>query len=94
MQWKVSLFETCFGPEELEAVQRPLRNQWITMGDVTLQLEESFAQRCGVKHAIAVNNCTAALHLAVLAAGIKAGDEVICPAFTFFATAGSNCIKP
>lgn len=89
MQWKVSLFETCFGPEELEAVQRPLRNQWITMGDVTLQLEESFAQRCGVKHAIAVNNCTAALHLAVLAAGIKAGDEVICPTLTFVATANA-----
>ena len=89
MHWRVPLFEPCFGPEELEAVQRPLRDQWITMGDVTMQLEEAFAKKCGVKHAIAVNNCTAALHLAVLAAGIKAGDEVICPTLTFVATANA-----
>jgi dTDP-4-amino-4,6-dideoxygalactose transaminase len=89
MPWKVPLFETCFGPEELEAVQQPLRDQWITMGEVTIRFEEAFAKRCGVKHAIAVNNCTAALHLAVLAAGIKAGDEVICPTLTFVATANA-----
>lgn len=89
MHWKVPLFETCFGSEELEAVQQPLRDQWITMGNVTLRLEEAFAKKCGVKHAIAVNNCTAALHLAVLAAGIKAGDEVICPTLTFVATANA-----
>ncbi len=89
MHWKVPLFEPCFGPEELEAVQQPLRDQWITMGDVTLRLEKAFAKKCGVKHAIAVNNCTAALHLAVLAAGIKAGDEVICPTLTFVATANA-----
>lgn len=89
MHWQVPLFEPCFGPEELEAIQQPLRDQWITMGDVTIQLEEAFAKKCGVKHAIAVNNCTAALHLAVLAAGIKAGDEVICPTLTFVATANS-----
>lgn len=89
MHWKVPLFEPCFGPEELEAVQQPLRDQWITMGDATLRLEKAFAQKCGVKHAIAVTNCTAALHLAILAAGIKAGDEVICPTLTFVATANA-----
>ena len=89
MNWRVPLFEPNFGPEELEAVQKPLRDGWITMGEVTLRLESDFAARCGVKHAIAVNNCTAALHLAVLAAGIRPGDEVICPTLTFVATANA-----
>lgn len=89
MHWRVPLFEPCFGPEELKAIQQPLLDQWITMGDVTIRLEEAFAKKCGVKHAIAVNNCTAALHLAVLAAGIKTGDEVICPTLTFVATANA-----
>ena len=89
MNWRVPLFDTCFGPEELAAVQQPLRRQWITMGDVTLELEKSFAERCGVKHAIAVNSCTAALHLAMLATNITAGDEVICPTLTFVATANA-----
>ena len=83
------MFEPNFGPEELEAVQKPLRDGWITMGEVTLRLESDFAARCGVKHAMAVNNCTAALHLAVLAAGIRPGDEVICPTLTFVATANA-----
>lgn len=59
------------------------------MGEITAQLEAAFARRCGVKHAIAVNNCTAALHLAVEAAGIRPGDEVICPTLTFVATANA-----
>lgn len=83
------MFEPNFGAEELAAVQRPLRDGWITMGEVTLRLEAEFAKRCGVKHAMAVNNCTAALHLAVLAAGIRPGDEVICPTLTFVATANA-----
>lgn len=89
MDWRVPLFEPDFGAEELEAVQKPLRDGWITMGEVTLQLESEFAARCRVKHAIAVNNCTAALHLAVLGAGIGPGDEVICPTLTFVATANA-----
>lgn len=89
MNWKVPLFEPDFGAKELAAVQQPLKDQWITMGEVTNRLESEFASRCGVKHAIAVNNCTAGLHLAVLASGIKVGDEVICPTLTFVATANA-----
>lgn len=89
MTWQVPLFAPDFGAAELEAVQKPIREQWITLGEITLQLEAEFAARCGVKHAIAVSNCTAGLHLAVLAAGIKAGDEVICPTLTFVATANA-----
>lgn len=89
MNWRVPLFEPDFGEAELDAIRKPVLNQWITMGEITAQLEAEFARRCGVKHAIAVNNCTAALHLAVEAAGIKSGDEVICPTLTFVATANA-----
>jgi len=89
MNWRVPLFEPDFGNAELEAIKIPILNQWVTMGEITAQLEAAFARRCGVKHAIAVNNCTAALHLAVEAAGIRPGDEVICPTLTFVATANA-----
>ena len=89
MNWRVPLFEPDFGNAELEAIKIPILNQWVTMGEITAQLEAEFARRCGVKHAIAVNNCTAALHLAVEAAGIRPGDEVICPTLTFVATANA-----
>lgn len=91
MQWRVPLFDTDFGPAELEAVQQPVRTGWLTMGELTQQLEREFAARVGVKHAFAVNNCTAGLHLVVAAAGLGPGDEVICPTLTFVATA--NAVK-
>ena len=90
-QWKVPLFEPDFGPAEAEAVLQPLRDQWVTMGETTGRLEAEFARRCGVKHAIAMTNCTAALHLAMIAAGVGPGDEVIVPTLTFVATA--NAVK-
>ncbi len=91
MQWRVPLFEPHFGPIEQEAVLQPLRSQWITMGETTARLEAEFARRCGVSHAIAINNCTAALHLAMIGAGVGPGDEVIVPTLTFVATA--NAVK-
>ena len=57
------------------------------MGPKVAELEELVAAACGVEHAVAVSNGTAALHLAVLALGIGEGDEVIVPAYTFPATA-------
>jgi len=87
MSWKVPLFDLSIGEEEVQAVSEVLRSRWISMGDVTRQFETEFAQKHGSKHAIAVCNCTAALHLALRAIGIKEGDEVICPSLTFVATA-------
>jgi len=89
MKWRVPLFEPDFGELELAAVAQPLRDQWITMGETTARLEGAFAKACGAKHAIAINNCTAALHLAMIGAGVGPGDEVIVPTLTFVATANA-----
>jgi perosamine synthetase len=77
------------GQEEIDAVIAVMRSGMIAAGERVAELERSFAGYCGVPHAVAVNNGTAALHAALLAAGIGPGDEVIVPAFTFYATASS-----
>ena len=59
------------------------------MGPKTAEFEAAFAEHLGAKHAVAVSSCTAALHLAYLAAGVGPGDEVIVPAMTFAATAAA-----
>ena len=79
------------GEEEVQEVVKVLRSGMLTSGlgtgpEVT-RLEQSFAKFAGAKHAVAVNTGTAALHSAVMACGIKPGDEVILPSFTFVATA-------
>lgn len=89
MEWRVPLADIDFGPEEEEAVLQVIKSRWLTMGAVTQTFEEEFAAYVGSRHAIAVANGTAALHLACLAAGLRAGDEVIVPALTFVATANA-----
>lgn len=88
--WKVPIFDTAFDKKEMDAVRKVIQSGWVTMGEVTENFENLFAEFVGVKHAIAVSNGTAALHLANLALGITEGDEVICPSLTFVASA--NCI--
>jgi dTDP-4-amino-4,6-dideoxygalactose transaminase len=89
MDLKVPLFETTFGTEEEEAVRAPVRDGWLTMGTRTEEFEQVFAQATGARHVIAVNSCTAALHLALVACGVGPGDEVLCPTLTFVATANA-----
>lgn len=74
---------------EIEAVARTLRNGWLTTGPVVKELETEFAERSGVKHAVALNSCTAALHVGLLAMGVGPGDEVVMPSLTF--VAGAQC---
>jgi len=89
MDWLIPLGNVDFGVEEEAAVLEVLRSRWLTMGAVTQAFESEFAAMVGSRHAIAVNNATAALHLACLACGIGPGDEVIVPSLTFVATANA-----
>jgi dTDP-4-amino-4,6-dideoxygalactose transaminase len=66
-----------------------LESGWLTLGPRTHEFEAAFASHLGVRHAVAVSSCTAALHLAYLAAGVGPGDEVIVPSLTFAATAAA-----
>ena len=75
------------GDEEIAEVADSIRSGWITTGPKTKRFEEEFAGFVGARHAIAVNSCTAALHLSLAALGIGPGDEVIVPTMTFCATA-------
>ncbi|WP_242335575.1 MULTISPECIES: DegT/DnrJ/EryC1/StrS family aminotransferase [Anaeromyxobacter] len=72
---------------EVESVVETLRSGWITTGPKTKEFERRFGAATGAPHAVMVNSCTAALHLALEAVGVKAGDEVIVPTLTFAATA-------
>jgi dTDP-4-amino-4,6-dideoxygalactose transaminase len=74
------------GEEEAQAVADAVRSGWLTMGPRTVEFEQQFAAFVGAKHAIAVNSCTAALHLALEAIGVRDADEVLLPTNTFTAT--------
>ncbi len=89
MDWRIPLSDIDFGPEEEKAVLDVLHSRWLTMGAVTQAFEEEFAGYIGARHAFAVANGTAALHLACLAVDLKDGDEVIVPSLTFVATANA-----
>ncbi|HEX9750329.1 MAG TPA: DegT/DnrJ/EryC1/StrS family aminotransferase [candidate division Zixibacteria bacterium] len=75
------------GEAEIDAVVETLRGGWLTSGPRVREFEEAFASAVGVRHAVAVNSCTAALHLALDAVGVGPGDEVITTPMTFAASA-------
>ncbi len=77
--------------EEINEVVDSLRSGWLTMGPKTIRFEEEFGKYIGSRHAVAVNSCTAALHLALKALDLKPGDEVIIPTMTFTATGEVVC---
>ncbi len=76
----------CIGEEEIAEVVDSMRKRWIGTGPKVALFEERFRALKGRKHAVAVNSCTAALHIAMLAIGIRQGDEVITTPMTFCAT--------
>jgi dTDP-4-amino-4,6-dideoxygalactose transaminase len=89
MEWKVPLADVQFNEEEFTAVQNVLRSGWLTMGEITQEFEKEFCSYTGARYAFAVNNATAALHLACQSIGLGPGDEVIVPSLTFVATANA-----
>jgi len=84
---KIPITKPFFGTEELEAVQKPLQTGWVVQGPFVEQFEKAFATFTGCRLAAASSSCTTALHLAVAALGLRPGEEVIVPAFTWVATA-------
>lgn len=84
---KVPFFRPFISEEEIAEVVDCLRSGWLTTGPRTKQFEAMFAEATGAKYAIAVNSCTAALHLAVEALGLRAGQAVLVPTMTFASTA-------
>jgi dTDP-4-amino-4,6-dideoxygalactose transaminase len=84
--WKVQLFKLNFDGQESQAVKAVVDGGWLTMGEKTIGFEENFSAMLGGNAiSLAVTNCTAALHMALLSLDIKPGDEVIIPALTFVA---------
>jgi perosamine synthetase len=74
------------GSEELEAVRKVFDSRWLGMGSTTKEFEDKLRERLGAKHVIAVNTGTSALHMALAALNLQAGDEVIVPSLTFVAS--------
>lgn len=85
----IPITKPCFGPEEAEAAAAAVQSGWVSQGPKVAEFERMVADYCGTAHAVAVCNCTAALHLSLQALGIGPGDEVICPSMSFIATANS-----
>jgi perosamine synthetase len=83
----IPITKPLFGREEEEAVIAVLRSGWVVQGKFVAQFENKFAAFTQSPHAIATSNCTTALHIAVATLGLKPGDEVIVPAFTWVSTA-------
>jgi dTDP-4-amino-4,6-dideoxygalactose transaminase len=79
------------GPEEAQAAAATVASGWIAQGPRVAQFEEAFAAAVEAKHAIAVSSCTAALHLALVVAGIGDGDDVVVPSLSFIAT--TNAVR-
>ena len=84
---EVPLSRPCTGEDEIEAVNRVIRSGWLAHGPEVKAFESAFAGYIGVSHAVALNSATSALHLALIAHGVR--GEVILPSFTFVASANA-----
>lgn len=86
---RINVMKPWLGEEEIAAVTEVLRSGWVAQGPRVAAFEEAFADAMRAPAAVAVSNCTTALHLALVVAGIGSGDDVVVPSFSFIATANA-----
>ncbi len=87
----IPVMKPWLGEEEARAAADAVRSGWVAQGPRVAEFESRFAARVGAEHGVALSSCTTALHLSLHLLGIRPGDEVVVPSFSFVATA--NCVR-